>query len=396
MTQTRLFDRNPYLKTFTARLIDQKKVDGLFHVIPDQTAFYAESGGQPSDQGFLNGQPIVRLYEKEEQIVHVVEQEVQSPVKGQIDWQVRFDHMQQHSGQHILSRTIDELIEGKTIGFHLGEYLSTIDIDKFGLSHEMIKKIEDRANAVVFENVSINTHVLSAAEAARLPLRKDPIAKDELRIVEVDGFDWSACCGTHCKQSGEIGLIKIIKWEKYKSGTRMTFVCGQRALSDYQNKTYVLRKACQPLSVSEDDLPGKLETWQKDRKDQSKKIKELMNQLFDYKAEECFQSAKVIGSVRYVELEDMDYTIDELRMLIQKLTQKNDCLIMANTKAQPKSFFFARSENVDINLQQLISPHFEPLGLKGGGRPDWVQAVLQDDYADKDILIHLKDRVFKK
>lgn len=394
MNQTRLFDQDPYLKTFNAKLIDQMEIDGLYHVRLDQTAFYPEGGGQPSDQGTLNGVKIVQLIEKEEQVVHVLESQIQSPVKGAINWQVRFDHMQQHSGQHILSRAIDELIDGKTIGFHLGETLSTIDVDKSDLSDQMMKEVEDRANVIVFQNLPVMTHVLSAEEAAKLPLRKDPIVKKQLRIVEVDGFDWSACCGTHCKMSAEIGLIKILKWEKYKTGTRITFVCGNRALIDYQRKTNVLRASCQPLSVSELDLPLKLQTWQKDRKSQSKKIKELTNQVLDYKASEYIQAAEMLKSVRYIELKDIDYSVDEVRMLSQKLIQNKRCLVLANTNFYPKSFLFARSKDLEINLQQLISPLFNSLGLRGGGRPDWVQAVLEDGADAKEILVLIKDKIF--
>ncbi len=394
MTTHRLFDQDPYLKSFNAQVTGQQEIDGRFHVVLDQSAFYPESGGQPGDHGTLNGEPVIQLYEQDEKIVHVLRKEIQNPVTGEVDWQIRFDHMQQHTGQHILSRVVDALIQGKTIGFHLGESLSTIDIDKAGLSDESIKTIEDQANAVVFKNLPVKTHLVSSEEAEKLPLRKDPVAKEELRIVEVNGFDWSACCGTHCRYAGEIGLIKILKYEKYKSGTRITFVCGTRALSDYQTKTHVLKAICQPLSVSEEDLPAKLSAWQKDRKTQSKKIKELLNELFDYRADVHYQSAKKIDSVRYVELKNTDYTMDELRLLVQKLTQKQRCLILAGTNASPQSFIFARSNDVDINLQTCISPHFDSLGLRGGGRPDWVQAVQQDDVNADKIINRTNELIF--
>ncbi len=395
MTTHRLFDQDSYLKSFNAQLADQQEIDGRFYVVLDRSAFYPGSGGQPGDQGTLNGEPVIQLYEQDEKIVHVLRKAIQMPVTGEIDWQVRFDHMQQHTGQHILSRAVEALIHGKTIGFHLGETLSTIDIDKAGLTDEGLKTIEDQANAVIFTNLPVKTHLVSSEEAAKLPLRKEPIAKEELFVVEVDGFDWSACCGTHCRHSGEIGLIKILKYEKYKYGTRITFICGKRALSDYQTKTRVLKAVCQPLSISEQDLPGKVQTWQKDRKAQSKQIKDLMNALMDYKADFYYQSAEKINGMRYIELKDTVFTMDELRLLVQKLTQKKGCLILAGTNAQPQSFIFARSKDADINLQARISSHFESLGLRGGGRPDWVQAVQQNKVTEAcQVFPFLKNKIF--
>ncbi len=379
MKTVRLFDENPYQFEFVAEVSSRKKKDSQFHVVLNQTCFYPEGGGQPSDKGTLNNQPVLDVYEKEDVIYHVVEKEIENSVTGSVDQVRRFDHMQQHSGQHVLSRSIYELYQGETIGFHLGESISTIDINLKNLSDEQLSKIEGVSNHKILENKPFVTHHLTPEEAKRLPLRKEPLDKDKLRIVEVDGFDWSACCGTHCKNSGEIGLIKVIKTEKYKGGIRLSFLCGQRALQDYQTKHQILKDVCQQLSISESDLSNKIQSWQKEKKETSKKMKDLLQKTASLEAEVLLSQAEKVGKYQMIFKVDPLWTKDILSLLTRKCIEQPSTLVFFGSQSIPPAMMIACSKDLDLNLKTILAPIMEEQGLKGGGRPDWMQFMGQND-----------------
>eukprot|EP01111_Echinosteliopsis_oligospora_P016107 TRINITY_DN6574_c0_g1_i1.p1 TRINITY_DN6574_c0_g1~~TRINITY_DN6574_c0_g1_i1.p1 ORF type:complete len:332 (-),score=61.93 TRINITY_DN6574_c0_g1_i1:216-1211(-) len=240
MKTVKLFWNDQYLREFTASIVKKLIVGNKPAVILNQTAFYATSGGQPNDTGFINGVKVVDVVEqtKEETIVHVLAEDLKleegAEVKGVIDWERRVDHMQQHHGQHILSKAFIDVANAATLSFHMGADLSYIDLDNRDLSEEIHQKAQSLANHVIFSNKAVSTSFHSLAEAKKLPLRKlDDAVVEPVRIIKVsdaDGtiYDMQACCGTHPNFTGQVQAITIVNYEKIKKTQRLYFVCGMR------------------------------------------------------------------------------------------------------------------------------------------------------------------------
>lgn len=257
MPTERLYYLNSYIKDFTARVLTATPLaNGQYAIVLDRTAFYPESGGQPADHGLLDDIPVLDVREQGGNIVHITAgcPKAQT-VSGQIDWPRRFDHMQQHSGEHVLTGAFSQVMNAHNIGFHLGEASSQIDLDVEALTAEQIAAVEEVANTKVFANLAIHIHIVDAAGLSRFPLRKQPVKQyDSLRLIEVPAFDCCPCGGTHVGTTGEIGLIKIRTWERKKSGVRIDFVCGLRALTDYQSKNETVKNLAAALSVPPSEL----------------------------------------------------------------------------------------------------------------------------------------------
>lgn len=214
-----MYYQDSYLKEFKAKILKKVKINNHPAVILDKTAFYPTSGGQPYDKGVIQDIPVVEVVEEGDMIIHILKKElkdnINSEVVGKIDWKRRFDHMQQHLGQHILSGALMEMWGVETLSFHLGEKICTLDIAKEKFSEEEAKKAEECANKIIFDNRLVNCYFVEGEEELkRLNLRKVPEKTGEIRIIEVADFDISACGGTHCRATGEVGMIKITKWEK--------------------------------------------------------------------------------------------------------------------------------------------------------------------------------------
>ena len=236
MSSERLYYTDAYLVEFDAVVRDVQPQDDRWKVTLDRTAFYPTSGGQPFDTGTIGEAKVLDVFEQEDGTIgHLVDRELEtnSRVRGHVDWSRRFDHMQQHTGQHLLSAAFEREAGAKTVSFHLGTSASTIDLDK-ELSADQIARVEDAANRVLWEDREVCVKFVTASEAAKLPLRKDPAREGELRIVEIKDYDLSACGGTHVRRTGAIGIIAISGFERFKGGLRVEFVCGGRALRAYR------------------------------------------------------------------------------------------------------------------------------------------------------------------
>jgi len=217
----RLYLDDPYQVEFEARIVEKGMREQKPAVMLDQTCFYPESGGQPYDRGWIDGVKVVKVFEEDSQIVHLLEKDVEAgSIKGKIDWQTRFDHMQQHSGQHILSQCFHELLEAETLAFHLGEDASTLEMDLRKVSDEDIERVETRASEIIYQDREVKIHSLPEDKVGSLPLRRPPKKKGLIRVVEVSDFDYSACGGTHVRRTGEVGLIKILRWERIRDNLR--------------------------------------------------------------------------------------------------------------------------------------------------------------------------------
>src|SRR6266545_2938187 len=232
----RLYYSDSYIREFDANVVEQTAHEGKTAVVLDRTAFYPTSGGQPFDLGTLSGAKVLDVVDTDDgRILHVVDRAPDGArVNGQIDWVRRFDHMQQHTGQHVLSAAFDRLLNARTESFHLGVEYSTIDLAR-ELPAAEIARAEEEANRVVWEDRPVAIRFAGPDEIAKLPLRKEPKREGILRLIDVQDFDLSACGGTHVARTGAIGLIAVAATERLRGGSRVTFLCGGRALAGYRS-----------------------------------------------------------------------------------------------------------------------------------------------------------------
>ena len=265
---TRIYYTEPYRRTFDATVLSADPVDGKLHVTLDQTAFYPTSGGQPFDTGTLGGAAVTDVIDREDGgITHVVSGSLKpgEVLAGEIDWARRFDHMQQHTGQHVLSAAFDRLFGVRTESFHMGQQSATIDLAR-EVSASEIAKAEDDANRVVWEDRPVTIRFATAEEAAAMPLRKESGRTGALRLIEINDYDLSACGGTHVERTGAIGVIAIGGAEKFKGGSRVEFLCGGRALERFRVWRGALAAMQKHLSVPPIDMAASIEKMQDDAK----------------------------------------------------------------------------------------------------------------------------------
>lgn len=371
----RLYLEDPYQVEFEAKVVEKTMRRHKPALILDQTCFYPESGGQVHDSGWINGVSVLEVVEDGEKIVHVLEKEVTTDtVKGIIDRKSRFDHMQQHTGQHILSQSFYELFEAETLSFHMGKSSSTIEIDMREISERKIGEVERRANDVVFENRVIKIHSLREDKVHSLPLRKPTRKKGLIRVVEVANFDYSACGGTHVGRTGEVGLIKILKWERIRNNLRFEFVCGQRAVEDYAWKDRILGDLSNRLSSHQRDILSSVERLFSDLKAQRRANKKLQEKISQYEALEF-----VARQERIIKEVFTERTREEMKSLALNIIRKGDFVVLFGLKGEERGHLvLACSENLKIDMRELV-PLISPLVKgRGGGSPSLVEMAVED------------------
>jgi alanyl-tRNA synthetase len=380
----RLYFEDPYRIEFEARVLKKTFYNGKPALVLDRTCFYPEGGGQPADRGTLNGVQVQSVLEENGEILHVVEKEITSDkVVGRIDWDRRFDHMQQHAGQHVLSQCLVQLFGAETRSFHMGERTSTLEIDKRDISEEEVEQVEQLANAVVFENKEIKSQFIREEEIPKVPLRRPPKKKGMIRVVEVSDFDHSACGGTHPHRTGEIGTIKIIRWEKIRNNIRLEFLCGGRALRDYTQKHKDMRHLSNQLTVDESEVLASFEKTVSELKAQKSQARKMQEKLIQYEAEKLLKENrdKIIRKI-YTER-----TQEEIRRLALAVIKKGESIVLFGLKGEEHvHVFFACSENLDLDMRELV-PAVSPLIKgKGGGRPSLVEIAGQKKEGLKSAL----------
>ncbi len=287
----RLYYTDPYRRTFEATIQRVEPREGRLIVVLDRTAFYPTSGGQPFDTGVLGPWRVVDVADEDDgTISHVAERTGDAAdaapgdlVEGVIDWPRRFDHMQQHTGQHVLSAAFARVFDVRTVSFHLGAQASTIDLAR-ELTAAQIAQAEEEANRIVWEDRAVSIRFASSEDAARLPLRKEPVRGGTLRLIDVADWDLSACGGTHVASTGAIGAIAVIKSERFKGGQRIEFVCGGRALRQFQSMRDTLAASVRLLSVLPAELPDAIERLQGELKDQKRAAAAVQAELAAYRA----------------------------------------------------------------------------------------------------------------
>ncbi|MFQ6084109.1 MAG: DHHA1 domain-containing protein, partial [Candidatus Aminicenantia bacterium] len=277
--------------------------------------------------------------------------------------------MQQHSGQHILSQSFVQVLEAETLSFHLGETVSTIEVDLRGISEQDIEKIERLANQIIYENREIKTYFVTLQQAEKLKLRKPPQKQEEIRIVEISDFDISACGGTHCQNTGEIGIIKIKKWEKIRNNLRFEFLCGQRALKDYFQKNILVNRLSTRFSVKDEELSQAIDRLYDDFKTQRKKVNKLQEKLIEYEAKEIAQKAE--GKIIKIIFSDRE--VKEVKYLALNIIKQGDFVALLGLKSERVYLFLARSETLSFDMREIVDLVAPIIEGRGGGSASFVE-----------------------
>jgi len=389
----RLYFDDPYLVEFEASVVRRETRGGRPALVLDRTAFYPESGGQPADRGEINGVKVLDVQEDGDDIWHSVEADVPGDaVRGQVDWPLRFDRMQQHTGQHVLSQAFIEVLKGETRSFHLGDEVSTLEIGLDRADESALERVERAANAVVFEDREVKTYFVSGEKIGEVPLRRPPKKEGTLRIVEVAGFDYSACGGTHVRRTGEIGLIKITRWEKIRGNLRFDFLCGGRALADYARKNALTRQLGGLLSVGDKDVPHAVEKALADLKDRKKAARVMQEALAGHEAKAVIENAPG----RVIRRMFTDKTPEDVKLLALKVIRQSERIVVFAAKAVPQSHIvLARSDSLAVDLRELAPLVSSIVNGKGGGGPSLVEIVTQDPSRLDEALLKAEEVLLK-
>lgn len=375
----RLYYEDSYRTRFSAHVVEQVTWEGQPGVVLDRTAFYPASGGQPADHGTLCGMGVLDVVVRggDGAVIHVLESPLPggSPqgVEGEVDWSRRFDHMQQHSGQHVISAAFERLLDADTVGFHLGVEISTVDIDVARLGSAAVAQVEELANQVVWENRPVSARFVSTDELASLVLRRPPPSEGSVRIVEVDGFDINPCGGTHVAHTGEIGPIKILRLDYRGDETRVEFLCGARALRDYAAKNTLVNRLAGRLTVGHSELDEAIARLQNDAKQLRRDLRRARRQLLESEACQLAGEAELAGSYRVVRRVWENRDRGELRALAQGLTQRPNVVALLATVGGRTDMCFARADGMELDAAALVREACVRLKGKGGGQPHLAQ-----------------------
>lgn len=377
----RLYYTDAYVARFTAVILERLEYEGRPAIVLDRTAFYPTSGGQPHDAGILRQGKReatvveVAVRDEDEAVIHILNQALPlGEVTGEIDWPRRFDHMQQHTGQHILSQAFIRVAGAETIGFHLSPQTVTIDLDR-QVSPDESLAAERLANEIVWQNRPIRARQVPADEAQMLSLRKIPPGRDrKLRLIEIEDFDLTACGGTHVAASGAVGLIKTLKLEKRGDETRIVFCCGGRALDDYRRKDDVVRQLSAMLTTGAEEVVTSVGRLQDDLKTLHSQYKRRQTELIRLEAERLILQSVDEGRFRLVRTVFEEREAEELRTLANQLTQTERTIALLGLAGERSQLVFGRSTDAPGAMGEIIKPALAVLGqAKGGGGPIFAQ-----------------------
>jgi alanyl-tRNA synthetase len=359
-------------------------------VVLKQTAFYPTSGGQVFDQGkIMIGDAQIGVEQVEEtesgEIVHYINPadatKVQAgqKVRGFIDTLRRRDHMQQHSGQHVLSAAFERLYQMPTVSFHMGDEACTIDLASGRLTDDQLKAAERLANQVVFENRPVRIKFVSQDEAKTLGLRKLPdVGKDELRLIDIADFDLCACGGTHVLSTGQIGPVLVRKFEKVKQGFRVEFVCGDRALKTARRDYETLTQSAALYSANIYEVPKQITKSLDEIKTAQKAQHKLLEELAEFWAGQLSSEAPGMAKFNLVKQVFADRDLAFVKMLAQKLSQHSGIVALLGTTLGQPTIVFSRSTDVDLDVSALVKEVMASVGGRGGGTKDLAQGGVPD------------------
>lgn len=379
----RLYYKDSHLIEFEARVVDQsERVSGWTAITLDRTAFYPTGGGQPSDTGTIGTARVVECIDDEDNgVLHVIQgraPEIGATVKGRVDWTRRLDHMQQHTGQHILSQALVTLFNAPTRSFRVLEESCEIDVALQHPTTDIIERAVELANNVIWEDRAITISEVTAEEAADLPLRKEPARAGDLRVIEIEGFDLTPCGGTHAYRTGEVGIIVVRHWERAKGLTRIEFLAGNRALVDYRRANATARTIASLFSAGREDAASLAVRMVEENKDLHRRVRTLEEIATRVEAEELLsaidQKAGADQPSRVVTKIFDDRDAESLKQLaLALISHDNVIALLGSRDKEAARLVFARSADATGDMNALMREACAMLEGRGGGKPDMAQ-----------------------
>ena len=401
---TRLYYDDSYCTTFDATVTAIGEVGGRPAVQLDRTFFYPTSGGQPHDTGTLAGADVIDVLVQDDILWHVLAASAALKpgqiVSGSIDWQRRYDHMQQHSGQHLLSQVSYRLFGYETVSVHFGTDESTLDLDAAMVEPEHLAAAEQEANRLAYAALAITAYGVEQDALAAVPLRRPPKVTGTVRIVEIAEFDYSACGGTHVHTTAEIAPVKIVRQERRRGQTRITFLCGLRAVRDYAEKHRLLVEAANVFSTDITAVPALVQRLLDQGRELQRQVDTLTEQLVNYEIRELLAGAPSDGELRVIQKVYVDRSADALKQAASILRREPRTLALLGTQSGGKlTLLFGRSDDVTLHAGNLLRDTLKAFGGNGGGRPelaqgggvDPAQATAMLDYAHNLATTHTKE-----
>lgn len=367
------------LLTCTAIVLECRACDDKYEIVLDRTVFFPEGGGQASDLGKIDSIDVLDVQEKDEILYHVTKEPV--PVGKSVSLYVdpvrRMDHCVQHTGEHMISGLAKSMYDAQNVGFHMADTYSTLDLDKY-LTDDELTALEREVNAKLRENRRIYAEIVDCEGLAALTLRKktDGLEKraESFRIVYIDGVDSCTCCGSHCELTGEVGIVKFTSWQKYKSGIRIWFLCGDRAVRDYQEKQAIITSLAKRFSTSQDELTANVYKQGDENTRLKTTLKRKISELCALRAAELIGNADICRDIKLVTVCDEGADMYELKTLAEKLTEKGGVMaVLLSYSDGNVAYAVATSADVEPKANEICKTVNALLNGKGGGKPDFAQ-----------------------
>ena len=391
----RLYYSDSHLIEFEARVVDvTDRVSGWTALVLDRTAFYPTGGGQPSDTGTLNGSRVVECIDDGDNgVLHVVQGAApgrDAIVRGRVDWSRRLDHIQQHTGQHILSQALVKLFNAPTKSFRVMDVSCEIDVDLNNPTTDVIERAVELANNVIWEDRSITILNVTPEQAAELPLRKESAREGELRLIEIEGFDLTPCGGTHAARTGEVGMIAVRSWLRAKGLTRIEFVAGMRALADYRKANKTAREIAALFSTGRDDAPQLAAQMVEENKELHRRIRVLEEDAAGVEAERLLATAQNGVVTRVFNGRDAE----SLKKLAHALISTPGTIALLGSRDKDTArLVFARAADAPGDMSSLMREACAMLDGRGGGKPELAQGGGKNVDKLEDAITHAANSV---
>lgn len=388
----KLYYENAYLTEWETNIVETIEKEDGYYVILEETAFYPHGGGQPCDTGSIQGISVIDVLNEDDQVLHKVASLKSIPQEGtvtcKVDWNQRFDHMQQHSGQHLLSAVCLDLYKAMTLSFHLGIDYCTIDVEVAELSTSQLESLEREVNRRIYQNHRILSYWVNEEEVKTLNLVKQPKVTKDIRIVEIEDVEYNACGGTHVSSTGEIGMIKLLKAEKHKGNTRIYFKAGYRALEEFNDSQRILGALSAKFKTGKHEIMDRIEKWELEQKQLQAELAILKEQNDEYVAAQMLdgQEGNLIAHIFE------DKTLKDLQNLASKITSQSDAFVLLATAAENK-VVLAQNNNSGQSCGAFFKEHLGNFNGKGGGSnilaqagfPTWEDAQAFYEFASQQI-----------
>lgn len=366
----KLYYLDRYIKEFTAEVLEVKEVEGRYHVALDKSAFFPGGGGQPGDTGSIDENKVIDVYEDKGIIYHVVEKKPLKihRVKCKIDWEKRYDGMQQHLGQHVLSGCFYSLFNANTVSFHMGSESSTVDIEGF-LEESKIRDAERLANEIINEDIEVEFLTPSKSELKKIKIRRAlPKTDDAITIVKIGDLDINACCGVHPKSTLDLRMIKIRRWEKHKGATRIEFLAGKRAIDDSLRRDNIISTICKSVKCGENEILKVIGNMTNDIKTCQNENRTLRLELSNYEVREMINNSEKINDISIVKKIYENQDLKYIGKLAEKLAENKKTIALFAVKSDDRSnLIFASSRDNNISMNELLKDAITLIDGRGGG-----------------------------